>query len=75
MSDLKDLEARLDAALARLAAAPPAAGPDPDALSALEARNTELSQKLAALSAQRDKDLAQLDELLAQLRPLIDEAV
>lgn len=79
MSDLKRLEARLDAALQHLAASarPPSSSQAADtyALTQLQDENSALTEKLAALSAQRDQDLAQLDELLAQLRPLIEEAV
>ncbi len=79
MSDLKRLEAGLDAALQHLAASakPPSIPPTADtaALTQLQDENRALTEKLATLKAQRDQDLAQLDELLAQLRPLIEEAV
>lgn len=74
MSDLKSLEARLDAALERISAATPAGGESADAAK-LAAENQALADKLDALNAQRNQDLAQLDELLGQLRPLIEEAV
>jgi hypothetical protein len=84
MTDLKTLEARLDAALTALetaaAAGSGAAGDDSGAeaaarIAALEAENRELQDRLAAVTEEREKDLAQLDALIAQLRPLIEEAV
>lgn len=80
MTDLKSLEARLDAALTALEkAAAPRAAPDSGAPAAriaeLEAENRALEERLAAVTDEREKDLAQLDALIAQLRPLIEEAV
>lgn len=78
MSDLKSLEARLEAAFehleARLAAPAPQAAGEPGDLARLQAENSALSEQVSVLTRKRDEDLAQLDTLLAQLRPLIEEA-
>jgi hypothetical protein len=75
MSDLKQLEARLHAALSRLEAARsrPAAEGDPERLKALVAENAELRASLASLAAVRQADVDRLDALIAQLRPLVEE--
>ncbi|MEM8788176.1 MAG: hypothetical protein AAGE76_07930 [Pseudomonadota bacterium] len=75
MSDLKSLSARVDAALSVLEAGGAGGGDAPARIAALEAENRALTEKLAALDSARESDLAQLDDLIAQLRPLIDEAV
>lgn len=72
MSDLQNLASRLDAALRQLETARGSAGQN---TSALVAENQALSQKLAAVQSEREKDLAQLDKLIAQLKPLVEEAV
>ncbi|MEX0969457.1 MAG: hypothetical protein WD046_03305 [Paracoccaceae bacterium] len=66
MSDLKKLEGRINAALSRLEAA--------------EAGHLELTKENAKLRAdleeqknQRQNDLEELDRLLDQLKPLIEE--
>ena len=82
MSELKDLEARLNVALERLEAGLDSGGgasgaelaKAQDRLAALEAENRALSADLDALRSARDADLAQLDGLIAQLRPLVEEA-
>lgn len=83
MSQITDLEAQLAAAfdrlrnavLARSAAAQPK--PDEQALekriAALEAEKAALSDELERLRVKRDKDVAALDDLIAQLKPLIEE--
>ena len=76
MTELKTLEARLDAALSALEkAAASGDGGGASRIAALEAENRALEDQLAALTEEREKDLAQLDQLIAQLRPLIEEAV
>ena len=82
MSDLNGLEARLDAAFStiekRLLNGGGGEAGLADALARiaeLEAENRDLSDSLDALNAERAKDLAQLDTLIAQLRPLVEEAV
>ncbi len=45
------------------------ATPDPE----LALENERLKSELAALTARRKADLAELDELLAQLKPLMEE--
>ena len=83
MAQSGGIEERIAAALGRLRAAldarAAAAAPDPD-LEVLHARIRELEQDKAALQdelerlrVKRDKDVAALDELIAQLKPLIEE--
>jgi len=75
MSDLNVLQKRLEEALAILEAAGPGNGAETsDRIAALEAENTRLAEDLATLEQERSKDLAQLDTLISQLRPLIEEA-
>ncbi|MEL6584893.1 MAG: hypothetical protein AAFQ36_13775 [Pseudomonadota bacterium] len=68
MSDLDALEERIGAALGRIRAA-------------LEARAEEtanmgvLQERLAAVEEKRAADVAQLDALIAELRPLVEESV
>jgi hypothetical protein len=83
MSQITDLEAQLSEALDRLrsalAAREAAAAPRPDEralhdrIAALEAEKAELSDELGRLRVKRDKDVAALDDLIAQLKPLIEE--
>jgi hypothetical protein len=77
MHEVKQLEARLGAALdaleRKLAAAAKPADDGPD-LAELQAENARLQQELADLTEERERDLAQLDQLIAQLRPLVEEA-
>ena len=83
MTDPRSLDARIAAALARLREAldarDRAARPAPETeallerIRALEAANAELEEELERLRAKRDKDVAALDELIAQLKPLIEE--
>ena len=42
-------------------------------LAALESENAELADELERLRVKRDKDVAALDDLIAQLKPLIEE--
>lgn len=77
------IDDRVSAALGRLKAAiearEAAFQPDPDLdemqdrIRALEAENAELHDELERLRQKRDKDVAALDELIAQLKPLIEE--
>ena len=77
MDEVKELEARLTAALDALerklaeTGEPAGDGPDP---TALQAENERLQQELADLTEERERDLAQLDQLIAQLKPLVEEA-
>lgn len=80
MSELSALEARLEAALAAIQEAlvsSPAAVTDGDAndgqIAALQAENARLGEKLDALRSKRQQDIADLDALLKQLEPLIEE--
>lgn len=83
MTETTPLDARIATAVARLRAAldarDSAATPGPD-VAALEARirelqgeNAELRDELERLRVKRDRDVAALDELIAQLKPLIEE--
>jgi uncharacterized coiled-coil DUF342 family protein len=83
MSQITDLEAQLAAAFDRLrnalAAKAAAAAPQPgeralkERISALESEKRELADELGRLRVKRDKDVAALDDLIAQLKPLIEE--
>lgn len=83
MAQSSGVDDRIAAAIERLRAAldarDAAAAPAPD-VEALQARVRELEQEKAALGdeldrlrAKRDKDVAALDELIVQLKPLIEE--
>ncbi len=83
MSQITQLEAQLSEALDRLRAAlsarEAAASPQPDEramldrIAALENEKAELADELERLRVKRDKDVAALDDLIAQLKPLIEE--
>jgi hypothetical protein len=83
MSQITELEVQLAEALDRLRSAlaardaSAAARPDEralrDRIAALEAEKAELADELERLRAKRDKDVAALDDLIAQLKPLIEE--
>jgi len=74
MDELRALEARLDEALSVLERSSSAPGAeDAGRIAELEAENRALSERLEQVTSEREKDLAQLDTLIAQLRPLIEE--
>lgn len=83
MSQITDLEAQLAAAFDRLrnalAAKAAAVQPHPgeralqERIAALEGEKAELADELERLRIKRDKDVAALDDLIAQLKPLIEE--
>ena len=83
MSQITDLEAQLaeafDRLRAALAARAAAAQPQPgeralkERISALEGEKADLADELERLRVKRDKDVAALDDLIAQLKPLIEE--
>ena len=83
MSQITDLEAQLAAAFDRLRnaviARSAAAGARPDEqalekrIASLEAEKAALTDELERLRVKRDKDVAALDDLIAQLKPLIEE--
>jgi hypothetical protein len=83
MSDSKQPDALISEALDRLRTAiaareaASAATPDEAALAGrvaeLEQENARLVDELESLRHKRDKDVAALDELIAQLKPLIEE--
>jgi predicted nucleic acid-binding Zn-ribbon protein len=82
MSQITQLEAQLAEALDGLrsaisAASAAAAQPDTralnDRIAALQKENAELADELERLRVKRDKDVAALDDLIAQLKPLIEE--
>ena len=69
---LKRLRASMEAREAALSVSPE----DEDMrarCSALEKENVALNAELENLRTKRDKDVAALDELIAQLKPLIEE--
>ena len=81
MSQTRQLEAEIAAALDRLQRAiGKGSVPETGSADGLQARVAELEKDKAALSrelenlkAKRDKDVAALDDLIAQLKPLIEE--
>ena len=83
MSQISQLEAQLSEALDRLRAAlaarDAAASVQPseqallDRIARLEGEKAELTDELERLQVKRDKDVAALDDLIAQLKPLIEE--
>jgi hypothetical protein len=83
MSQISQLEAQLSEALDRLRAAlaarDAAASVQPneqallDRIARLEGEKAELADELERLRVKRDKDVAALDDLIAQLKPLIEE--
>jgi hypothetical protein len=83
MSQISQLDNQITAALGRLrssiAAGDAAAAAQPDEgellerIAKLENENSELIGELGQLQVKRDKDVAALDELIAQLKPLIEE--
>jgi hypothetical protein len=80
MTQFSQLEAMLAEALDRLRAAVAARGAAPsddrslrDRIAALEAEKAALADELERLRVKRDKDVAALDDLIAQLKPLIEE--
>lgn len=83
MSQITELENQLAAAFDRLRAAisqggGEGTGADDASLRAriadLETEKAGLSAQLVGMRAKRDKDVAALDELISQLKPLIEEA-
>lgn len=79
MSKTKELEARIASAMARIRGAvenhPKAeADADPVALRRLERVNVALRGQLKDMERKREADIAQLDGLIAELRPLVEEA-
>jgi predicted nucleic acid-binding Zn-ribbon protein len=82
MTQFSQLEALLAEALDRLrsaiaardaAAAKPEERTLHDRVAALEAEKAALADELERLRVKRDKDVAALDDLIAQLKPLIEE--
>lgn len=83
MTQITELDSRLADAFDRLRAAldardasaspPPEAGELRQRIVALEAEKAALNDELDRLREKRDKDVAALDELIAQLKPLIEE--
>ncbi len=63
MSNLENLEKRLAAAIKNLPLG-----------AELVAENAALKSELKALKAQRKADVAELDSLLAKLKPILEEA-
>lgn len=77
MRDLASIEDRLEKAIGRIEDAfRNARRGDPDSdVSALAAENAAMQKELEKLRKQRDDDVEQLDKLIAQLGPLVDEVV
>jgi hypothetical protein len=80
MNQIDHLETQIAAAIDRLRAVLAAGdkgGGDTGALRArlseVEGEKAALADELGRLRAKRDKDVAALDELIAQLKPLIEE--
>ena len=79
MSQLSDLQIQLGEALDRLRAAVTSKPVNGDTtalegrIAALEHERAALNDELERLRDKRDKDVAALDELISQLKPLIEE--
>ncbi len=79
MSQLSDLQIQLGEALDRLRAAATSRPVNSDTtaleerIAALEHERAVLNDELERLRDKRDKDVAALDELISQLKPLIEE--
>ena len=81
MARVAELEARVEAALAALehrlttpAPSPQSSAEDGDArLEELQAENAQLQAGMAELRQQRDTEIAELEDLIQQLKPLIEE--
>jgi hypothetical protein len=83
MTDTSQLDALISEALDRLrgaisareaaAAATPEEATLVERVGELERENARLVEELESLRRKRDKDVAALDELIAQLKPLIEE--
>ena len=82
MVQIQELEHRFAAALQGIEKAlaerrtevPQGAVQSGETAEALQRENSELRRQLAELGAMREKDVATLDDLIAQLKPLIEEA-
>ncbi len=81
MSQIIEIENQIAASLDRLRSAVAsrqvAAGGDQaviERITQLEREKTALTGELERLRAKRDSDVATLDELITQLKPLIEEA-
>ncbi|WP_316014539.1 hypothetical protein [Roseobacter sp. HKCCA0434] len=77
MNRVEELEARIATALTRIEAAiaaKGAGGGDPVALRRLERVNTALRGQLKDMERKREADIAHLDGLISELRPLVEEA-
>lgn len=79
MSELSSLEARLDAAISQIREAfesrstpDKANGVDSKELEKLAQENATLTSTLSALQDQRQRDIADLDTLIEQLKPLVE---
>ncbi|MGE4611213.1 MAG: hypothetical protein AAED33_07455 [Paracoccaceae bacterium] len=72
MNELKTLEDRLKSATDRISATLSSAGGAEIDLANLRDENARLQEKLAGLKKQRESDLAEVDSLIEQLRPLMD---
>jgi len=72
MNELKSLEDRLKSAADRISVALSKVEDTNDQAAASADENAELRKKLDSLQAQRTADLADLNELLEQLRPLME---
>ena len=83
MGQINELETQFARALDRLRAAVAARrtsgeAPDDDTMrqriASLENDKAKLLDELVGIRAKRDKDVAALDDLISQLKPLIEEA-
>jgi uncharacterized coiled-coil DUF342 family protein len=83
MGQVNQLEIQFARALDRLreaiaTRAPAGEGPEAEHLrqrvAALENDKAKLLEELVSIRAKRDKDVAALDQLITQLKPLIEEA-
>ena len=73
MNELKTLEDRLKSATDRISAALSARDTQNGALVAEQEVNAKLRTQLNELRAQRESDLAEVNKLIEQLNPLMEE--
>ena len=72
MNELKPLEDRLKLATDRISAALSVKDNQSDGLAAAQESNANLQQKLRILRNNRKRDLEEVNQLIEQIRPLIE---
>ncbi len=72
MNELKTLEGRLKSATDRISAALSTRDNQNSSLAEAQETNTALREQLAGLRQERETDLAEINELIEQIRPLME---